>query len=196
MKYLLLTLFATHIANAAEISIHNSSLFLSILFLVLGIIVFYAFYMYKCKQKNTLIEEKDKELQKMQSLGSITHCPRSNRLLGNGRLSIEKLDSFTLGTDGMSSNDSLSLWDEMRAALMLHHQAPVEKLAKRLIMAATKEGALALGLDKGVIAEGKDADLIMIELPDSVQEDDALALSLVMFTKEVERSYVAGLALA
>jgi len=65
MKYLLLTLFATHIANAAEISIHNSSLFLSILFLVLGIIIFYAFYMYKCKQKNTLIEEKEKEIQEM-----------------------------------------------------------------------------------------------------------------------------------
>jgi len=65
MRYLLLTMLTVHTANAAEISIHNSSLFLSILFLVLGIIVFYAFYMYKCKQKNTLIEEKEKEIQEM-----------------------------------------------------------------------------------------------------------------------------------
>jgi cytosine/adenosine deaminase-related metal-dependent hydrolase len=134
----------------------------------------------------------DAELEKMQSIGAITHCPRSNRLLGNGRLSLEKLDTFTLGTDGMSSNDSLSLWDEMRAALMLHHQTPIEKLAKRLIRAATKEGADALGLDKGVIAKGKDADLIMITLPDEVEEDDSLALALVMFAKEADRVYVAG----
>ncbi len=134
----------------------------------------------------------DKELEKMQTLGSITHCPRSNRLLGNGRLDIEKLENFTLGTDGMSSNDSLSLWDEMRAALMLHHQAPIEKLAKRLILASTVEGAKALGLNKGVIEEGKDADLIMIRLPDGVEDDESLALALVMFTKAVQEVYVAG----
>jgi len=134
----------------------------------------------------------DAELRKMQSLGSITHCPRSNRLLGNGRLSLEKLDAFTLGTDGMSSNDSLSLWDEMRAALMMHHQAPLEEFAQRLIMASTQEGADALGLNKGVVSVGKDADLIMIELPDSVEEDGALALALVMFAKEAREVYVAG----
>lgn len=134
----------------------------------------------------------DAELLKMQSLGSITHCPRSNRLLGNGRLSLEKLETFTLGTDGMSSNDSLSMWDEMRAALMLHHQAPIAMLAQRLIMASTKEGAEALGLNKGQIEEGKDADLIMIELPDSVEDDEALALALVMFAKEMREVYVAG----
>lgn len=135
----------------------------------------------------------DAELLRMQSLGSITHCPRSNRLLGNGRLEIEKLNSFTLGTDGLSSNDSLSLWDEMRAALMLHHQAPIEKLAKRLLIASTKDGADALGLNKGVIEEGKDADLIMIELPDYVEEDSALALSLIMFTDKANSVYIAGI---
>ncbi len=134
----------------------------------------------------------DKELEKMQELGSITHCPRSNRLLGNGRLSLEKLASFTLGTDGMSSNDSLSLWDEMRAAIMIHHQASLEKFAERLIVAVTQEGAAALGLNKGVIAAGRDADLIMIALPDSVEDDASLALALVMFAKEASAVYVEG----
>ncbi len=134
----------------------------------------------------------DKELEKMQSIGSITHCPRSNRLLGNGRLALEKLEAFTLGTDGLSSNDSLSLWDEMRAALMLHHQAPIEKLAQRLILASTVEGAKALGLNKGVIEEGKDSDLIMIRLPERVEEDERVALALVLFAKEMSEVYVAG----
>jgi len=68
MRHLLLTLLAIHTANAADISIHNSSLFLSILFLIFAIIIFYAFYVYKCKQKNTLIEEKKREIQKLQEL--------------------------------------------------------------------------------------------------------------------------------
>jgi cytosine/adenosine deaminase-related metal-dependent hydrolase len=134
----------------------------------------------------------DAELKKMQEIGSITHCPRSNRLLGNGRLAVEKLQSFTLGTDGMSSNDSLNLWDEMRAALMLHHHAPLTLFAKKLLLSATREGAKALGLEKGVLEEGKDADIIMITLPDEVEDDESLALALVMFTKEADRVYIAG----
>ncbi len=135
---------------------------------------------------------RDEELQMMQDIGSITHCPRSNRLLGNGRLSLEKLEHFTLGTDGLSSNDSLSLWDEMRAALMMHHQAPLEKFAARLISSATCSGAEALGLNKGTIEQGRDADLIMITLPDAVREDESLALVLVQFAKEAQAVYIAG----
>jgi len=65
MKYLLLTLFATHIANAADLFIHDSSLFLSIIFLIFGIMVFYAFYLYKCKQKDKTIEDQAEVIQKM-----------------------------------------------------------------------------------------------------------------------------------
>jgi len=134
----------------------------------------------------------DEELQKMQSIGSITHCPRSNRLLGNGRLAVEKLQHFTLATDGLSSNDTLSMWDEMRAALMLHHQAPLEQFAKRLIASATRNGSEALHLNKGVLEVGKDADIIMIELPESVEEDEAVALMSILFTKEAKEVFIAG----
>ena len=134
----------------------------------------------------------DEELSRMEELGSITHCPRSNRLLGNGRLRVEKLRHFTLGTDGMSSNDSLSMWDEMRAALMIHHQAPLDLFSKMLLCSATKESAGALDLNKGVLEVGKDADIIMIELPDDVEDDSSLPLALVQFTKEVKAVYIAG----
>jgi len=70
MRHLLLTLFATHVVNAADVSIHDSSLFLSIFFLVFGIMIFYAYYLYKCKQKNVEIEEKEKEIKKMHELNS------------------------------------------------------------------------------------------------------------------------------
>lgn len=134
----------------------------------------------------------DEELEVMQSIGSITHCPRSNRLLGNGRLAVEKLQDFTLATDGLSSNDTLSMWDEMRSALMLHHQAPLEQFAKRLIEASTRHGAEALHLNKGVLEVGKDADIIMIELPDEVAEDESLALMSILFTKQAKEVFIAG----
>jgi cytosine/adenosine deaminase-related metal-dependent hydrolase len=92
----------------------------------------------------------------------------------------------------MSSNNSLSLWDEMRAGLMLHHQAPLEQLAKRFIKAATIDGAQALSLNKGTIEEGRDADLIMIRLPDEVPDEDALGLALVLFATEAQALYIAG----
>ena len=44
---------------------------------------------------------------------TLTHCPVSNRLLGVGVLDMQKVQShainLTLGTDGLSSNISLSL---------------------------------------------------------------------------------------
>ena len=44
-------------------------------------------------------------------------CPRSNQLLRVGKAPVEKLRragvKLVLGTDGLSSNSSLSIWDEM-----------------------------------------------------------------------------------
>ena len=63
MKYLFFTLLFAGSAHAADISIHNSSLFLSILFLALGILVIYAYHIHKCKQLNILLEEKGKKIK-------------------------------------------------------------------------------------------------------------------------------------
>jgi len=38
--------------------------------------IFYAFYVHKCKQKNTLIEEKEKEIQKLQKLDNVQEKQR------------------------------------------------------------------------------------------------------------------------
>lgn len=63
MKYIILILLSLHTANAADISIHNSSLFLSILFLILGILIIYAYHIHKCKEKNIQLEEKEKKIK-------------------------------------------------------------------------------------------------------------------------------------
>jgi len=134
----------------------------------------------------------EKELSYMDSLGTITHCPVSNRLLGNGKLDISCVKNLTLGTDGLSSNNSLSLWDEMRGALMLHESLEPNELAKKLLLSVTKNGAKALEKDAGVLTEGKDADMITLQLPDGMKNLDTLALSLILHTKKAEDIFIKG----
>jgi len=127
---------------------------------------------------------------------SIAHCPRSNRLLGCGRLPLEKLLAlnipFTLATDGLSSNTSLNLFDEMRAALMMHHLQPIESLANALIQSITSTPAKIFNLNSGEIAVGKSADFARIKLPDTIQNVQNIALQSILHTHEVERLYING----
>ncbi len=125
---------------------------------------------------------------------AVAHCPRSNRLLGCGRLPIEDLMDapLSVATDGLSSNWSLSLWDELRAALMLHHQGPLEKIAERFLHAVTRDAARALGSDAGRIAPGAPADLITISLPERVEHREYLALQTILHAEEAQRVFISG----
>ncbi len=62
MRHLLLALLLIHTANAGEKAMQNTSLYLSIFFLILFIVSIYAFYVNKCNQKNILLQEKEKEI--------------------------------------------------------------------------------------------------------------------------------------
>ncbi len=136
----------------------------------------------------------DDEIQKIKELGGfITHCPVSNRLLNSGRLEIENIDKdmLNLATDGLSSNISLNLWDEMRAALMLHFRADIDNLSKRLLQMSTKNAAKALNLNSGVLAKEKDADILVVKLADKLINGD-LATQLILHTKKAEKIYING----
>lgn len=132
------------------------------------------------------------EIKKMEEIGYITHCPVSNRLLNNGRLQVKEVEKLTIGTDGLSSNSSLDLWHEMRSALMMHSDLEPKALAKKLLLAATIHGAKSLGRNSGTLSEGKDADMIMIELPDHVADIDSVALMVILHTTGVQDIYICG----
>ncbi len=137
---------------------------------------------------------KKDEIQKIKDLGGfITHCPVSNRLLNSGRLEIENIDKnlLNLGTDGLSSNISLSLWDEMRSALMLHFKADIHKLSKKFLKMCTANAANALGLNTGTIEQGRDADILAIKYPDKINIDE-LATQLILHTKEADKIFING----
>jgi cytosine/adenosine deaminase-related metal-dependent hydrolase len=134
----------------------------------------------------------DKEIQKMNELGSITHSPISNRLLGNGRLDIDKVKLLTLGTDGLSSNSSLNMWDEMRASLMMHHDSDLNFLSTTLLKAATFNAAKIMGKDSGTLEIGYDSDIVAIELPDKIANIEDIAIHLILHTKNADKVFIKG----
>jgi len=143
------------------------------------------------------VQATKEELAYLASKGhSIAHCPRSNRYLGCGRLAIEILNEldlpYSVATDGLSSNDSLNIFDELRAAVMLHHQAPIQLLAKKLLKAVTSDAADILGLNCGKIETGKLADFAVVTLRESPKREEEIALWTVLHTKEVSQLYING----
>ena len=100
------------------------------------------------------------------------HCPVSNLKLGSGVMPLRKLlDAeipVALGTDGVASNNALSVLRELQIAAILHkgvHRDPEIIRASELPALATRNGALSQGReDCGIVRAGARADLIMIDL--------------------------------
>ncbi|WP_457567853.1 amidohydrolase family protein [Desulfurobacterium sp.] len=89
-----------------------------------------------------------KELEKLMETGcGIVICPRSNLFLKTGFPDVEFLidyDKLAIGTDGLSSNSSLSMISEIKAVyIKLNGKANIKKLLK----AATVGGAKVLGIE-------------------------------------------------
>lgn len=141
------------------------------------------------------VQATKEELETLNKNGhSLIHCPRSNRLLGCGRAQIEYVDNLLLGTDGLSSNYSLSILEEMRAALMMHHKADLKKLALKLINAATQNAANALNLNIGKIEPNYHADFAIFKLPNDLKDESAenIALHTILNCNSAQAVYIDG----
>lgn len=99
---------------------------------------------------------------------SIVLCPRSNDRLAVGKAPaylFKKLGiPLAIGTDSLASNDSISLWDEMR---FLSAEFPGVFSHEELIAMATLGGAQALRIanERGSLETGKIADFLVVKLP-------------------------------
>lgn len=102
----------------------------------------------------------------------ITHCPRSSRYFGHRPFQPERLRALgfnlCLGTDSLASNDSLSLFSEMRAV----HNAHPTLRPREVLEMATVNGARALGQADAIgrLAPGCFADLIALPVTGSGDE--------------------------
>lgn len=98
---------------------------------------------------------------------TICLCPRSNERLAVGHAPVHLFKRqgipLCLGTDSLASNDSLSLWDELRFALDAYNG---ELTPEELLQLATSGGAAGLGLSGqvGLLEEGRRADLQVVPL--------------------------------
>lgn len=142
------------------------------------------------------VQAKPKELKKIaHQKATLTHCPISNRLLGVGKLDLETVKkqniNLTLGTDGLSSNISLSLWDEMRSALMMHPELELSHLAQTLLQSVTSNAAQALKLPCGILEKERYADLIVATLPQACESED-VALQLILHTHQTHLTFIDG----
>ncbi|MCR2060755.1 metal-dependent hydrolase [Campylobacter helveticus] len=128
------------------------------------------------------------------NLHAITHCAFSNRLLSQKSLALKKaLKSglnIHLGTDGLSSNISLSMLDEMRTNLLIHKDFELNALAKKLLLMATLYPAKALNLNLGTLAVGKMADFSVFEVKEC--DNTQLPLQFILNAKEVQKLFIKG----
>ncbi|MFA7061775.1 MAG: amidohydrolase family protein [Pedobacter sp.] len=96
---------------------------------------------------------------------SVALCPRSNDCLDVGRAPVAMLKKLriplALGTDSLASNDSLSLWDEMRFAM---DTFPQELSPLDVFQMVTSNAAAALGISStsGSLEPVKRADFQVV----------------------------------
>ena len=114
----------------------------------------------------------DDEIELVKKTGTVLgHCPTSNLKLGSGQMPLQKYLNaglkVTLGTDGVSSNNSLSMISEMKVAALSAKNKADSVLAATVDDAfrmATQNGFEAFGINAGEIKEGNLADFILVDM--------------------------------
>jgi 5-methylthioadenosine/S-adenosylhomocysteine deaminase len=115
------------------------------------------------------IEPRDIELF-AKSGATPVHNPASNLRIGSGLAPVRDFLSsgvrVALGTDGAASNDGQNMFDALRLVALIHNQAGTDfnhwVTPSQALATATSNGARAFGLEAGVLAPGKLADLVLL----------------------------------
>lgn len=135
---------------------------------------------------------------------SVSHCPVSNLKLGCGIANITKMVkegiNVSIGTDGQGSGTNLDLFESMKFTALLQKgisEEPTQMPAYEVLKMATINGAKALSLEEkiGSIEEGKQADLIILNLDTVVTKPINDLLSDIVYNvkgNNVETTIVNG----
>jgi Cytosine deaminase and related metal-dependent hydrolases len=102
---------------------------------------------------------------------NISHNPISNMKLASGICPVVKLleagANVCIGTDGCASNNNLDMFEEMRTAALLQKVSTMDPTvlpARKVLEMATINGAKALGIKSGMLKEGYNADMIIVDM--------------------------------
>jgi 5-methylthioadenosine/S-adenosylhomocysteine deaminase len=101
----------------------------------------------------------------------VAHLPVSNEYMPYGVMRLRDLRragaTVGLGTDGSACGHRQDPFEQMKMAVLLqrvHALDPTAATAEEALELATREGARYLGIDAGQIAEGRLADLAVVDL--------------------------------
>lgn len=115
------------------------------------------------------ISPEDRELMVKRGITAV-HNPMSNLKLGSGVAPVPRMlgagVNVAIATDGVASNNSHDMFEEMKLAAILHNVTNRELntvTARTALKMATVNGAKAMGRNTGVLAAGKLADLILVD---------------------------------
>jgi 5-methylthioadenosine/S-adenosylhomocysteine deaminase len=104
---------------------------------------------------------------------ALAYCPSSNMFLGDGITHVTEMLAagvrVGLGTDGGSTNNRLSVFEEMRMTSLLQRVRHLDGAvlgARAAFDLGTRSGAAILGLETGAVAHGHLADLVAVDLGD------------------------------
>jgi len=146
----------------------------------------------------------DEEITKLAELNaSISHNPISNLKLASGVARVPELlragVKLSLGTDSVASNNNMDLFQEIRAAALLHKGVsgdPTAVPAYTALELATSRGAEAIWHDHiGVLEAGKAADFIALNIDQPHFFPRTDLVSHVVYAasgRDVEHVWVAG----
>ena len=124
--------------------------------------------------------------------GHIVSAPRSNLLL-NGKMG----DNEIISTDSRGSNSNTNILDELRCALfstIAHaghsNSCDLESISRSMLQAITSRPAKALGLNNGMLEEGRDADIAVFGFDcDDVSQ---IATNFILRASEATALFVNG----
>jgi 5-methylthioadenosine/S-adenosylhomocysteine deaminase len=101
----------------------------------------------------------------------VAHCPHANLKLASGFAPVPEMIiggvRVAIATDGAKANNRLDMFDVMKFTSLLHKGRLLNASAmsaQEVLGMGTRLGAQALGVDAGVIAPGKLADLTLVDL--------------------------------
>jgi len=135
---------------------------------------------------------------------TVAHNPISNLKLASGLAPVQKMKTagvnVALGTDGVSSNNSHDLFEELKMASLLQKYAtndPTALPAFETLAMATANGAKAQGRshESGMIKMGYDADILLMDFDNPRQTvcyDPILNLAYSTSGRDVEMTICRG----
>ncbi|KAI4601605.1 hypothetical protein KJ359_011736 [Pestalotiopsis sp. 9143b] len=142
----------------------------------------------------------DEEIELLAKTGThVSINSGSNAKLGNGIARLQDLAAAGvncgMGVDACECHNSFDMFEEMKITSYMQrglHENPALGRPSQMLRMATRNGAVALGIDAGTIEVGRKADLVVLDLKKDMMFTPLLKAPLETRRKQLESHLVFG----